>query len=438
MNLSKEGRIVNENKNLIYDDEKTISLVDLCFYLLSKWKLMVIVAIILAIVAGGFTYMKSSKASENSGEVLSLEGLEDSFETEDALMAAQNKIAKIEEYKQNMEERDYYLENSVKIKLNPNRFYEGIVSYVVSASDERAVLKAVALLENAILSEETFEKMAAELADTKDTALLKEVLAVETEYHTTGATVVVKVRHYVQEECEKMLDVLPKNLTYVELVDAQVKTKSDYTLISFSSDMLNARNTAYDTMKSLENGMSELEKAYYEMLKNPDEVKVPVQKTEASVDLKMVIIAAFLGAFCVAGLYGVFYLFSGYVHTKEELESWVDMPVLDVEENLEMNATMLAGIVTERNVSKLYLTSSLESANVALMKNLEELLLAKNIEVIVGECILNNPIALQKAVNCGAIVLVEKCNKSKEKDIREEIVKVNSCGVRVLGAILEK
>ena len=76
MNLSKEDRIVNENKNLIYDDEKTISLVDLCFYLLSKWKLMVIAAIILAIIAGGFTYMKSSKASENSGEVLSLEELE--------------------------------------------------------------------------------------------------------------------------------------------------------------------------------------------------------------------------------------------------------------------------------------------------------------------------------------------------------------------------
>lgn len=438
MNLSKEGIIVNENKNLIYEDEKTISLIDLCIYLLCKWKLMVIVAVVLAVIAGGVTYVSSSKAAEDSVKALSLEKIEASFATEDALIAAQNKIAKIEEYKQNVEEIDYYLKNSVKIKLNPNRFYEGIASYVVSAGSEKEILETVAILKNAIFSEDTFEKMAEDLTETKDIALLKEVVGIETEYLTTGAEVVVKVCHYAQEECQKMLDILPETLANVKLIDAQVKTKSDYTLMNFSGDMLNARNTAYDTMKSLENGMSELEITYYEMLKNPNEVKESVQKSEASVDLKTVIIAAFLGAFCVAGFYGVFYLFSGYVHTKEELESWVDMPVLDAEENLEMNATILAGIAAENNVSKLYLTSSLEEANEALMNNLQVVLIAKNIEVVVGESVLNNPTALQEAANCGAMTLIEKRNKSKEKDIREEIVKANACGVRVLATILEK
>ena len=440
MNLYKykEDEIVNEKKNLIFDDEKTISLIDLCLYLLRKWKVMVIAAVVLAIVAGGFTYVKSASETAQTAEELSLEEIEASFPTEDELAAAKNKIAALEEYKQNVEERDYYLENSVKAKLNPNGFYEGTVTYVVSAEDEEDVLKTVTRLKSEIFSEENFERMAEELTQTKDASLLKEVVTEETEYYLTGAEVVIKACHYDQEECEKMLEVLKKNIPGVELIDTQVRTNSDYTLMKLSSDMLNERNTAYDAMKSLENGMSELEKAYYELLTNPDAVKEPVETAAPSVDIKMVIVAAFLGAFCVAGFYGVLYHFSGYVHTKEELESWVDMPVLEVEENLEMLAAMLSGIAGEKNVNQLYLTSSLSPVNAVMMKELKELLHSKGIEVVIGERILNNPTALENAVKCSGVVLVEKCNQSKEKDIREEIVKVNSCGVRVLGAILEK
>lgn len=429
---------MNEINNLIYDDEKTISLVHLCTYIMGKWKLMIIAAVVLAILGGGLSYIKNSRVPEKSGSVLSLEEAEASFATKEEFAVAQNKIAKIEEYKQNVEERDYYLENSVKIKLNPNGFYEGTVTYVVSAADEKEILKAVTLLKSEILSEESFEKMAEELDEEKDPALLKEIVTDKTVYYETGAEVSIRALHYEKEECEKMLEVLKKNFPDVELIDAQVKTGSDYALISFSSDMLNARNAAYDAMKSVENGMSDKEKTYYELLENPDAVQEPVEAVKPSVDIKMAILAAFLGAFCVAGVYGVIYLFSGYVHTKEELQSWVAMPVLEVGNNLEMLAAMLAGIAGEYNEKSLYLTSSLESPNTALMENVKKMLQTKGIEAVVGQRVLDNPAALEDAMKCGAVVFAEMCNQSKEKDIREEIVKVHSCGVRVLGAILEK
>lgn len=429
---------MNENKNLIYDDEKTISLVHLCMYIMGKWKLMIIAAIVLAILSGGLSYIKSSKIPEQSGKVLSLEEAEASFSTEDEFTAVQNKIAKIDEYEQNVEERDYYIENSVKIRLNPNGFYEGTVTYVVSAADEKDILKAVTLLKSELLSEESFEKMAEELTEAKDPALLKEVVTEKTEYYETGAEVIIKARHYEKEECEKMLEVLKKDLPDVELIDAQVKTSSDYALISFSSDMLNARNTAYDAIKTIENGMSDKEKIYYELIENPNAVQEPVEAAKPSVDIKMAILAAVLGVFCVAGVYGVIYLFSGYVHTKEELQSWVDIPVLETGDNLEMLAAMLAGIAGEYNEKSLYLTSSLGSPNTELMENVKKMLQTKGIEAVVGQRVLDNPAALEDAMKCGAVVFTEMCNQSKEKDIREEIVKANSCGVRVLGVILEK
>ena len=429
---------MNENKNLIYDDEKIISPIHLCTYIMGKWKLMIITAVVLAILGGALSYIKSGKAPEQSESILSLEEVEASFVTEEEFSAAQNKIAKIKEYKQNIEERDYYLENSVKIKLDPNRFYEGTVTYVVSGSEEKDVLKAVTLLKSEILSEESFEKMAEELDEAKDPALLKEVVTEKTEYYETVAEVLVKVRYYEKEKCEKMLEVLKKDLPNVELTDAQVKTSSDYALISLNSDMLNARNAAYDAIITIENGMSDKEKTYYELLENSDVVQEPVEAAKPSVDIKMAILAAFLGAFCVAGVYGLIYLFSGYVHTKEELQSWVAMPILEVGDNLEMLAAMLAGIAGEYNEKSLYLTSSLGAPNIELMENVKKMLKAKGIEAIVGQRVLDNPAALEDAMKCGAVVFAEMCNQSKEKDIREEIVKVNSCGVRVLGAILEK
>lgn len=436
MNLLKEERDMNENKSMIYDDEKTISLIDLCLYLLSKWKLMVVAGVVLAITAGGFTYMKSSKAAETSVKVLSLEEVEASFDTEDALMAAKNKIEKINEYKQNLEEREFYLENSIKIKLDPNGYYEGIVTYVVSGADEQEVLKNAALLKGSLLSEENFEKMAEALNDTKNTALLKEVVIEETVYLTDSAEVIVKARHYEKEECEKMMEYLKKDIPNVELVGEQINIKLDNSLIGFSTDMINAKNTMYDSMKNLENGMSAVEKTYYEMLENPDAVKEPAEDVEPSVDLKMVIIAAFAGAFCVAGLYGLFYLFSGLIHTKEELESWITIPVVNKETDMEMNATMLAGIVGERNVEKIFITSSLGAEEEPFMKELSEVLDKKNIEAVIGDNILDNPSALQKAVEVGAMVLVEKCYRSKEKAIREALLNATSCGIRVCGVIL--
>ena len=340
---------MNEINNLIYDDEKTISLVHLCTYIMGKWKLMIIAAVVLAILGGGLSYIKNSRVPEKSGSVLSLEEAEASFATKEEFAVAQNKIAKIEEYKQNVEERDYYLENSVKIKLNPNGFYEGTVTYAVSGADEQDVLKNVAFLKGSLLSEENFVKMAEALNDTKDTALLKEVVEEETEYLTNGAEVVIKAFHYEKEECEKMLEYLKKDIPNVELVGEQISTKLDNALIGFSTDMVNVKNNMYDSMKSIENGMSALEKTYYEMLENPDVIKEPVAVVEPSIDLKLVIIAAVAGVFCVAGLDGVFYLFSGLVHTKEELESWIAVPVVNMESEVEMNATMLAGIVGERN-----------------------------------------------------------------------------------------
>jgi hypothetical protein len=60
------------------------------------------------------------------------------------------------------------------------------------------------------------------------------------------------------------------------------------------------------------------------------------------------------------------------------------------------------------------------------------------IEIIVGNNVLKDGTALQDAVDCGAMILFEKANVSKEKNVKDAILKATSCGINVLSIVLEK
>lgn len=457
------------------NEEKTINLIDLCFYMLKRWKQMVIAAVILAVVAAGFTYLQSKKAYEAykvTVDMPAVEAVESVELTVEEKAALQAKIDVIEENEENIAEYDYYLQKSIKAKLNPNGFYEGTVGYVLSSDSNEDSIKALALCYEHVLAEKNYETLAGQLTDEPDEALLKEVVTANEEHYVADLSTdavakyevntmfTVEVQHYTQEDCEKMLTFFKTELENMqqvfeeenlevsfEKVTSHVKTRNDRSLVTLSRDIKNAKSTAYDTIANLKNNMTDVQKKYYALsqgLKVEEsgaaEVETPTVAAvpEPSVDLKMVVIAAIAGAFCVAGVYGVLYLFSGHVHNKEELESWLNLPVLEANETIEMVATLLAGIAGQKEAKKLYLTGSLSSGNTDGMLKLKELLATEGIEVVAGSSILTDAKALQDAAECGFAAFMEKCNVSKEKDIREEIDKATSCGVEVIGIILEK
>lgn len=432
---------------------------------------MAAAAVVLAIVAAGFTYMKSSKAYDaylEAKDLPAMEAVEKVDLSEDEKAALQAKIDVIEENEENIAEYDYYLEKSVRAKLDPNGFYEGTAVYFLSADSSEDMVKALALCYERAFAEEHYETLAKTLTDEPDAALLKEVISAKEEYMSEEADygkfsdysdvkLTITVQHYQQEDCEAMLQLFvqemaeaaeaikAENVT-VEFIKAAsyIKTRSDNSLVALSRDMKKARSDAYDAIANMKNNMSDIQKEYYAL---SQEAKVEADKTEEtetsavvqapSVDLKLVVLAAVAGAFCVAGFYGVLYLFSGCVHNKEELESWLKLPVLELGADTEMAAALLSGIVGQKAVKKLYLTGSISDVNAEEMKKIKEFLLTDGVEVIVGNSILKDVAALQEAAECGAIAFLEKCNVSMEKDIREEIMKADSCGVQILGIILE-
>ena len=113
-----------ENYNHINEDEKMLSLTGLCFYVLKKWKVMVLAAVIMAVLAGTWFTVKdyqTYKASQGAEQ----QTVDKKNVSENVKASVLAKMESIDEYRETIKTYEYYYENSIKVKLDPNNIYQG-------------------------------------------------------------------------------------------------------------------------------------------------------------------------------------------------------------------------------------------------------------------------------------------------------------------------
>lgn len=449
---------MNETYNHIYEEEKTISLVDLCFYILKRWRIMVIVALLAALIMVGYsglTSYRNYQATKNAPDMPPVEL------TDSEISGLQTKLQSIKVYEDNVNAYQTYLEQSIKCKLDPNGFYEGSVNYVITLESDEEIMSAKTICEAEILNAEVYETLAEVLKEDAAASKVGEVVSLSTEKAASGNELLMRLkvtaRYYTEKGCQKMLTVLSEAIESVSLVairddvgefekiSERILFTSDASLIDAKQGILNSKTSANKNLTDLKNSITENQKKYQAWLESSAEEETVKEeaKFKLSVNWKYVIIAAVAGAICVAGFYGVIYLFNGRIHTKEELESYLKVPVLSLgkgknDNTPEMIATMLSGYIVAQDIKSLYLTGSLGEKQAETMKELEGLLQKKGVKIHCGNSILTDASALQQAIDSGCVVFLEKCNETLEKKVVDEIEKAAFCGVKVLGMILEK
>lgn len=479
--------------NEIYE-EKRISLCNLGFYILRKWKVIlsvVVGAFVITMAVGTFSaFFQEGKKEEETKIIESTVS-----ETIDEGLAV--KIQLIDEYKENIKEYDEYLKNSISIKLNPSCFYKGNIVYLLNGNS-MDVLKAISLCRTTFLSEKMSQELAKELKESISPAFLQEALSFDERYYgmddtKTDVTALIEINaiHYERSECEKMItfiqiqmdDILNNTKEYgeqisIENLSSEIRIWSDISLSKLSREIKNERAAAYDNYVSIRNSMSELERRLYETGNTDEEINakdtdisVEEQNSEQKVSLISFIkwkysILVMIGIIFLMGIfYSITYLLNGRVHTKEEMECYVKEPIIIFNEerktedkgridkaidslensilksskNTLVKASALLGTYAKReNVRRIYFSSScLKKIDTEGMKKLEEVLNSMDIDIIFGESVTENAGAFHEAMKCDCVVFWEKCNQSLEKNIREEIREANLCGLKVLGFILE-
>lgn len=447
---------MNENLNEMYADEKSISIMDLLLYVLRQWKKMVIAAVVLTLIvvlAGILKSYKVYQSLKNHPQNALVEL------TEEELQDYNDKLLSMTVYEDSIKAYQTYIDESILCKLDPNGFYKGTLNYVIQLESEEEYVSAKAICESEILGTESFEQVAKALGEDASVSKIDEVIGLTTERVASENKILMSVRitamYDTEEGCQTMLDSLSKRMEAVDLsvisstagsvqkLSEKIILTSDSSLIGKKQDVLNAKNTAVVNLANVKNSFTENQKRYQEWLE--------LEETEASepefvlpIPWKYAIVAALAGAVVVAGFYTCVYLFDGRIHSKEELESYMRVPVFDLAGDSgkgntpEMLAMLLAGHLGTLGLKKVYLSGSLSGQQSQVMNTLKALLENQEICAEVGESILSDAASLQQAADCGCIVFLEKCFESKEKNVIEEISKAQFCGIKVLGVIVEK
>ena len=164
------------------------------------------------------------------------------------------------------------------------------------------------------------------------------------------------------QSLQSMLDEM-EVVAEVSPVVAKMEQCVDRSVPALGKELRSTISTIYENIATIETKMTADEAEYYEYLLKENskaEVNTAVTNENASImdflNVKMGILGALAGAVCAAGYFVLIYLVGGFVHNKEELSSWLNVPVAEFGAETDMFAALLHGIAMKHNAKKIYLT----------------------------------------------------------------------------------
>lgn len=366
---------MDEQRYGYYEDDMEIDLIDMMFYLLKRWRGLVI-AIVFGLLLGlGIYAVKDHQQKALQAESLAASESADKEEAfdESAYDISDDVEANMElayQYRQLYRKQLEYNQKSVIMQLDPNAVYTGELKYYLTAGYDTGL---VSVLYQSILSDTNLLKELREASGLDcDVPYIKELIdsGVSKENDsdininnlisditdsvaavTKNAFVSYKVVSTSRESCEKMIQVIREKVqeldvqcqeTYpgysaVEVADA-VRKVTDNSYLNLQKTNIDQLNTYLTNVQRLENALSDTEKEYYGKKYLAREYKAEDEEDTANTvvtleaepvsKVKWLLVGMIL-CICLWGAYECCrYLFDGSVKTASEAQTLTHLPVL--------------------------------------------------------------------------------------------------------------
>lgn len=146
-----------------YDEEMEIDLIDFLFYLLRRWKSLVAMILLGAVLGSAFYVVKTTKAAN-----VVVEDYQPDADTE-----ANMKLAA--QYRRLYDQQIDYNEHSIIMQMDPNQVYEGTLTYYLAAGEQTELLGQ--LYTNVINDENVVEELKKAAGLTFDDQYVKELIS---------------------------------------------------------------------------------------------------------------------------------------------------------------------------------------------------------------------------------------------------------------------
>ena len=367
---------MSENYNYSYEDEAEINLIDLIFYLLKQWKMLIVAVLIGAVIGGGIYMVKRISADQAAAELSAqMEGAKTTVEDEQTVAELSETYQISEDVETNMElayqyrqlyrKQLEYNQNSPIMQMNPSSVYSGELEYYVSAGYDTGV---VALLYQNILNGSGILEELKDAADLDYQAqYIRELIgcSVSRENDSTinvnngeslvykNATVTFTVNAASEEDCEQMLQLIRDKVEELNreclenYEDYEVTPVNDSINLVASSDYLNRQKSNTDQLNTYRNTMTNLESAFtedeliyynrvylsrdYELEEDPEEAEAAAETTVEAEPVSLVrwlVIGVFLMCVVWGGFYLVKYLLDKKIKTPDEMRDRYHLPLI--------------------------------------------------------------------------------------------------------------
>lgn len=461
--------------------EKYVTIWDLFWKIIRKWRFLICMAVIFAVLVGAGKYLKdvkNIKATSNQ-EVKTLEEMQNDLTDEEV-----QQLARAFNIQTRLQNKYEYIENSVLMKLDAYNSQRAVLIYYVDTEYKVSLMEDFELdkskdIINAYvvyLKQNGFSESLEKLIDwKKDYEYLSELIAFD--YNIEANSFNVYIYGETEEQrgqiCEAIANILED---YSQSLQAKVDNHKLILVDKFEvprtdEELKEKQAKVTDEIEGLESKLDSLKvnlSSTQLMILEGEEIQQPMG-TNAVLNVKFIIMGAFLGI-VLGAVWIVFkFTFNKKVQFVDELSNIFGIPLLGrVDISLKNKSSKIFGKFDSwleylengeaycKEVEMEYLKINIEAicesekiqqlfvASTQKMIPIHEVLITEmgielgkqGLELHYLDEVLQNCNSYEKLIKAQKIILLEKVGDSKFNSIEKELVLCKQHGIKVLGSVL--
>ncbi|WP_349946264.1 hypothetical protein ABFV83_19445 [Lacrimispora sp. BS-2] len=448
--------------------EQEIDLKDLIFHILKRWRSVLFIAVVLAVLMGGSKFGQGALKYQDKQY---LAELQETYDTDlmNYRVTKEGYERNIETLTQNIDYEEKYEKNSVLFKLDPYNKWVAKMDLFLKINEEKGVITMVDPADSlvkaysSILRSESSLKEASKENDI-ETRYLRELINIEE--NIDGNMITVSVTYKDGEGAQKILGNILEgvNARQSELKDSlgphRVILMNGETSMVADQELAESQNKRVDSFSEMQTSLKEVQLSL-------DELEEPQAPTGLSFKgvlksaAKYGILGAVLGGFLTAFFWCVIYVINPRLHSAEEFKNRFGVKILGAffqegkeKKNLGIDAWFekLEGkeSVSREDVLKRIIANIsiyMEKERTVLLTGTAELDILRSIETELKDSfpgvsfevradMNRNPETLIALPAADGVILVEKCGVSKYKDIEDELETIYDLNKKIIGCII--
>lgn len=435
------------------DYEPEINFRDVFFHVLYRWRSILLITLISAVLLGGYQLITINKSAPSSTEELATEELE--------------KKRLVDEKAKQVEELETYLNESVYIQLSSYGVWTASSKYIVKANPITLKEKNADYLNDPVdiilplytypLSKVSQDELI-QFFGVSRPEYVSELVTVETD--TNDNTISVKVKGETKESAKRGLNFL---CSRIESITNDHSGEGNYRLLNVGEDIVLVLDEDLAGRKaSLEYTLDQTRRELQELSQDAERYEADgMNRLRKKQVTKYALIGLVISFFMSAFFYVLHYVLRGRLNSSNELTEKYNLPILgEIKKSSSIhNNRGLDKIIAKMELGKNYIDKETTYRNISALiveqKNLKKFMLVstlpekaifsvkkdlstniQDIDINVKGDFLTNSEAITHAIKANSIILVEEINRSENKKIERMAEMLMISQANVIGAIV--